>query len=294
MTSDIRGLRTKEEYIESAMISYIPSILAIPNKTLFSLDVNKISFREFKIEKDSVNPSILTREMTEIAVAKASSQIHSFNPYGKGLKFRKDQLQNSGVNIQRMHDDIIRELSIQFDRLALIGDGSGGNNGLITSNDPNYIIQSSVEIPAVSGDGFNQIQKSKEIAIDLNLKVNDLTASNSLTVYFYGSDLLKFLGKITANQETDVRSHIQRAFVGKQVNFIDISALALPSSLSLGNGIVVVSNDLTELQHAGLPAITADGVNPEDDYYWARYFFGSSQIRPRTSGAVIKQPITFA
>ena len=40
--------------------------------------------------------------------------------------------------------------------------------------------------------------------------------------------------------------------------------------------------------------VTADGVNAEDDYYWARYFFGSSQIRPRTSGAVIKQPITFA
>lgn len=292
MTSDIRGLRTKEEYIEGSSISYIPSILAIPNKSLFALDVNKINFKEFKIEKDSVNPSFLTPEMTEIAVAKASSQIHSFIPYGKGIKFRKDQLQNSGLNVQGMHNDIIRELSIQFDRLALTGDGT--NNGLITSTDSNYITQTSAEIPAISGDGFNRILKAREIAVDLNLKVNDLTASSSLTIYFYGEALIKFLGQITANQETDVRSHIQRAFAGKSVNFVEISALALPSSLALGNGIVVVSNDLTELQHAGLPDLTAQGVNDEDDYYWARYFFGSSQIRPTRSGAVIKQPITFA
>lgn len=293
MTSDIRGLRTKEEYIESASISYIPSILAIPNKILHPVDLNKITFKEFNIEKDSINPTLLTREMTEIAVAKAIQKTFSFTPYAKGIKFRKDNLQNGSLNLQPMHDDIIRELSIQWDRLAMVG-GEGGNNGLIVSSDSNVLTPSSAEIPVVSGDGFNQIQKAKEIAVNLNLLVNDNTASSNLTVYFYGSALLAFLGKITANQETDVRSHIQNAFAGKNVNFVDISALALPSSLSLGNGIIVVSNELTELQHAGLPSLVRQGFDEEDEYYWSRYYFGSTQVRPRTKGAVIKQAITFA
>jgi hypothetical protein len=124
--------------------------------------------------------------------------------------------------------------------------------------------------------------------------VNDNTASSNITVYFYGALLQEFLGKITENQETDVRSHIQSAFAGKNVTFIDISALALPSSLSLGNGIIVVSNELTELQHAGLPNLVKQGFDDEDEYYWSRYYFGSTQVRPRTYGAVIKQPIVFA
>jgi hypothetical protein len=292
MTTDIRGIKTIEEYISSANISYLPSILAIPNKILYPIDVSKITFKEHKIEKDTIDPSYLTSEMTEINVAKVRQLSHSFIPYAKGIKLRKDNLQNSSLNIQPMHDDIIRELSIQWDRLAMVGEA--GNNGLISSSDSNVITPSSAEIPAISGDGFNQIQKAKEIAINLNLLVNDYTASTSLTVYFYGSDLLKFLGKITAGQETDVRKHIIDAFAGKQVNFVDISALALPSSLSLGNGIIVVSNDLTTLEHCGLPNLVKQGVNDEDDYYWSRYYYGSVQVRPRTAGAVIKQAITFA
>ena len=68
----------------------------------------------------------------------------------------------------------------------------------------------------------------------------------------------------------------------------------MPSSLSLGNGIIVVSNELTELQHAGLPNLVKQGFDDEDEYYWSRYYFGSTQVRPRALGAVIKQPIVFA
>lgn len=293
MTTDIRGLKTKEEYIESASISYIPSILAIPNKILYPIDLKKISFIEHKIEKDSINPTILTREMTEIAVAKASQKISSFTPYAKGIKFRKDNLVSGELNVQPMHNDIIRELSIQWDRLAMVG-GEGGNNGLIVSSDANVLTLSDATIPAVGTDPFGQIQEAKKIATKLNILVNDNTASSDITVYFYGALLQEFLGKITENQETDVRSHIQSAFAGKNVKFIDISALALPSSLSLGNGIIVVSNELTELQHAGLPNLVKQGFDDEDEYYWSRYYFGSTQVRPRTYGAVIKQPIVFA
>ena len=293
MTSNVRtGLKTKEEYMEAASISYIPSILALPKRSQFALDINKITFKELNVEDDSVIPSFLTSEMTEINTVKVSQKSHVFNAYGKGIKFRKDNLQSVAINAQPFHDQILRQLSIHFDKTALVGEGS--NNGLITSSDANYLTESSAEIPAVSGNGFNQILKAKAIATALNIEVNNRTAATNLTVFFYGAALLQFLGNVTEGQENDVRYHIEQAFKGKNVNFVEISDLAAPAALSLGNGIIVVSNDLVTLEHCGTPTLKNDGVNEEDDYYWSRYFLGSVQVRPEIYGAVIKQAITFA
>ncbi len=217
MTTDIRtGVKTREEYIEAATIGYVPSILALPKTQKYDLSSDKITFKELAVENDSVVPSFLTAEMTEINTAKVSQKSHIFYPYGKGLKFRKDLKKNGAVNIQTFHNQILRQAAIHFDKIAFTSEG--GNNGLITSSDANLYTPSSAEIPAISGDGFNQVSKAKEIAVALNIAVNDYTASTNLTVYFYGASLLAFLGKITAGQETDVRSHIKAAFAGKNVN----------------------------------------------------------------------------
>jgi hypothetical protein len=293
MTNDIRtGLRTKEEYMESASIGYVPSILALPKLKSYDLSVDKITFKELSVENDSVVPSFITSEMTDINAIKISSKSHTFNAYGKGLKMRKDLRKNGAIGVGQFHDQVLRQLMIQFDNSSFVGEGS--NNGLIVSSDTNYHTMSSAEIPAISSDGFNQILKAKQVATALNIAVNDYTASTDLTVYFYGAVLLTFLGNITAGQENDVRYHIKSGFEGKNVNFIDISALAAPAALSLGNGIIVVSNDLTTLEHCGLPTIQSDGTNSEDQYYWTNYLMGSVQVRPEVYGAVIKQAITFA
>ena len=293
MTNDIRaGVKTKEEYMEAATISYVPSILALTKLKSYDLSMDKITFKELSVENDSVVPSFLTSEMTEVNAVKVSQASHTFNTYGKGLKFRKDIKKNGAVNIQVFHDQILRQAAIQFDRSGFVSEG--GNNGLITSSDANYVSIASAEIPAASGDGFNRVQKAKAIATALNIAVNNYTASSDLTVYFYGATLLTFLGEITAGQENDIRFHIRQAFLGKNVNFIDVSALAVPASLSLGDGIIVVANDLTTLEHSGVPAIESQGVNDEGGYYWSNYILGSNQIRPEVLGAVIKQPITFA
>lgn len=292
MTTDIRGLLTKEQYEQNSSVIYVPSILAIPDKKYFEPDAKKINTVEYTIEEDSILPSLITNEMTELNAAKASNRIRSFVPYGEMLTFRVNRgAQNFlGNNIQELHNQIIRKLSIRFDNSAMIG--GGGNNGLITTSDPNVITATSAEIPVSSGDGFNQIQKAKEIANNLNILVNNTTNSRSLTVYFYGTALQLFLGKITAGQETDVRSHIQNSFANKTVNFVDISALALPDNI--GNGIVVVSNEVAILEHAGLPKIDDQQYDREKLYYWTHYTLGSSQVRAKIKGAIIKQPITFA
>jgi len=137
MTNDIRtGVKTKEEYIEAASIGYVPSILALSKLKKYELDVDKVTFKELSVENDSVVPSFLTSEMTEVNAAKVSQKSHIFYSYGKGLKFRKDLRKNGAANIQIFHDQILRQMSIQFDKNAFVGEG--GNNGLITSSDSNY------------------------------------------------------------------------------------------------------------------------------------------------------------
>ena len=292
MPSDIRtGLKTTEEYIEGASISYIPSILALPKLKKIDLDIDRITYKELNVEGDSVVPSFLTAEMTEINSAKVSSSSRVFNAYGKGIKLVKDQYKNSGVNVQTFHDQILRELSKKFDNIALAGEG--GNNGLITSSDVNFVAPTSVEIPAISGNGFNRVLAMKRLATALNTLVNDYTGSSDLTVFFFGSTISAFLGDVAEGEGgKDVRSYIHDAFAGKSVTFVEISALSLTGISA--NGMVVVSNDLTTVEHCGTPTINNDGVNAEDDYYWARYFFGAVNVRPEVYGAVIKQVITFA
>ncbi len=299
MTSDIRtGVKTKEEYIEAASIGYVPSILAMNKLKKYDLETDKITFKELSVENDSIVPSLLTAEMTEINAIKVSQKSHTFLSYGKGNTFRKDLRKNGSVNLQTFHNQILRGYNIAFDQIALFGEGS--NIGLLGGNSAgtNFRFPSSAAIPALSGDGFNQVLKAKQIATALNILVNDLTASSNLTVYFYGAALLAFLGNITAGQENDVRYHIKQAFEGKNVTFVDISALAATSALlstaSLVNGIIVVSNDLTTLEHSGLPEIEDQGVNTEKKYYWSNYLLGSVQVRPEVDGAVIHQQITFS
>lgn len=289
--SDIRtGLKTTEEYQQGVSIQYVPAVLALPKKREIVINADQITFKELNILTESVVPSFLTSEMTDINHAKVAESSRTFKAYGKGIALNKSNYRNSGVDVQTFHDQVLRQLAIQFDNLGFSGDGS--NNGLITSSDPNLYTPSSAEIPASSGGVTAQANKAAEIGTALNIAVNDYTASSNITVFFYGSALLAFLGKITEGQENNIRSIIRNSFAGKNVTFVDISALALTGIST--NGIIVASNDLVTLEHCGAPTMIKDGVNDEKDYYWARYFHGSLNVRPETYGALIKQAITFA
>ena len=86
MTNDIRtGVKTKEEYMEAATISYVPAILALTKLQSYDLSMDKITFKELSVENDSVVPSFLTSEMTEVNAVKVSQTSHTFNTYGIGL-----------------------------------------------------------------------------------------------------------------------------------------------------------------------------------------------------------------
>lgn len=289
MATDLRtGILEKEEYLNNARIMYSPVILALQNKEFHNVDVSKVKFKEYNVENDSIVAEILTKEATEKAHIKARGVEKTFNIFVKGAKFIKSLADGAVVDLQKVHNRVLRDYMIIFDKDGLHGDG--GNNGLLNSTDPYYVTNENHEVPAVDGNGFNRVQNLNELMNALKIQVGEKTSSSDVKIFVYGNDLIKFMGSITQDNETTVRDILKKAY--SEAMFIEIPSLALnPDD---GNGFVVVSDDATTLHLTTEPTIKKQGENEENEYYYANYVTGSLQVTPDLEGAIIKQPITFA
>ena len=289
MATDLRtGILEKEEYLNNARIMYSPVILALQNKEFHNVDVSKVKFKEYNVENDSIVAEILTKEATEKAHIKARGVEKTFNIFVKGAKFIKSLADGAVVDLQKVHNRVLRDYMIIFDKDGLHGDG--GNNGLLNSTDPYYVTNENHEVPAVDGNGFNRVQNLNELMNALKIQVGEKTSSSDVKIFVYGNDLIKFMGSITQDNETTVRDILKKAY--SEAMFVEIPSLALnPND---GNGFVVVSDDATTLHLTTEPTIKKQGENEENEYYYANYVTGSLQVTPDLEGAIIKQPITFA
>ena len=289
MATDLRtGILEKEEYLNNARIMYSPVILALQNKEFHNVDISKVKFKEYNVEDDSIVAEVLTKEATEKAHIKARGVEKTFNIFVKGAKFIKSLADGAVVDLQKIHNRVLRDYMIIFDKDGLHGDG--GNNGLLKSNDPYYLTNDGHQIPAADGNGFNRVQDINALMNTLKLQVGEKTSSSDVKIFVYGNDLIKFLGSITQDNETTVRDILKKAY--PEAMFIEIPSLALnPDD---GNGFVVVSDDATTLHMTTEPTIKKQGENEENEYYYANYVTGSLQVTPDLEGAIIKQPITFA
>lgn len=289
MATDLRtGILEKEEYLNNARIMYSPVILALQNKEFHNVDISKVKFKEYNVEDDSIVAEVLTKEATEKAHIKARGVEKTFNIFVKGAKFIKSLADGAVVDLQKIHNRVLRDYMIIFDKDGLHGDG--GNNGLLNSSDQYYKTNANHQIPAVDGNGFNRVQNINALMNTLKLQVGTYTSSSDVKIFVYGDDLIKFLGSITQDNETTVRDILKKAY--PEAMFIEIPSLALnPED---GNGFVVVSDDATTLHLTTEPTIKKQGENEENEYYYANYVTGSLQVTPDLEGAIIKQPITFA
>lgn len=290
MTTDIRqGILTKEEYLSEARLMYTPVILALQNREAHSVDFSNVKFKDINVEQESIVAEILTKEATEKAHIKARGIEKSFNIYLKGAKITQS-LNDKQINLQKVHNRVIRDYSIIWDSMGLHGEN--GNNGLLSSTDEYYVTNANHEIPAAgaAGDDFAQVQDVNNLILKLKQQVSDTTSSQDVKIFVYGNDLLTFMGKITKNNETSVREILQKAFPAAM--FIEVPSIALKAGD--GNGFVVVSDDATTLHYTTEPTIKNQGENSEDNYYYANYVLGSVQVTPDLDGAIIKQPVTFA
>lgn len=293
MATDFREqVKTTEEFRDATTFLYTPVIMALKNVNRYDAkDADVKKFNTFDVEKDSIKAEILTTEQTEKHAIKGKTSERVFNIYLGGAKAKVSFL-NKNVNLQKSHDKVIRGYSMIFDGWALGGDR--GNNGLLVSSDPNRIVETSVQIPAASGTGWNQIKALGDVFTQLILDVDKYTGDRDLVVYYYGENLIKLLKSITETNETVVQKLMEDKFTNREVRFVEIPSLVLPSSLASSNGIVVVSQNSAVLEMCQEPDVRSNGTNDEDEYYWANYVVGSVQVSAEDEGGIIAQPLTFA
>lgn len=296
MATDVRQqVKTVEEIRNATVFLYDPVIMLIKNKVRY--DANEADMRKFQtfdVEKDSIRAEILTAEQTEKAHIKSKTSLRTFNIYLAGAKAMVS-FRNKNVNLDKTNNQVIRGYLQLFDKWGLGGDR--GNNGLLSSTDANYITNTAVTIPAIatgSDDNWAQVSALSDAVTALLRQVDRYTADNELIVYVYGEKLQALMESVTKRNETVVQTLIEEKFRGRNVRLKAIPSLVMPAAMANDNGFVVVSQNVTTLEYTREPSVESNGVNDEDQYYWANYILGSVQVSPDELGGVIKQPLTFA
>lgn len=285
MTTDvISTLRTTEEYLRAVQLSYNPVALAISRQIKHDMtnDV-KVVFKRLDVERDNIVAQNLTMGQTEVSAIKANETQKVFNKYVKGAKITQSVYNFNFNRIPELVSKIIRGYSMIFDTITLYGDEL--NNGILTTDDVNNVVNDSVELDATA-DIMALANQVVDVISGLKQQVREYTASTNVLVYVYGGQLVRLLDKITYNGAT-IREIIEKEW--PEATFVVIPEIVLTRN---SMGFKVFSQDLVTLNYTRLPIMSENGYNPEDKYFWGNFELGSTMVDIEEKGAGIEQPIT--
>lgn len=283
-TDVITSLKTTEEYLRAVQLSYSPISLAIARQVKHDMtnDV-KVIFKRLDVERDNIVAQNLTMGQTEVSAIKANETQKVFNKYVKGAKITQSVYNFNFNRIPELVSKIIRGYSMIFDTITLYGDGL--NNGILTNNDVNNVVNDSVELDATA-DIMALANQVVDVISGLKQQVREYTASTNVLVYVYGGQLVRLLDKITYNGAT-IREIIEKEW--PEATFVVIPEIVLTGK---SMGFKVFSQDLVTLNYTRLPIMSENGYNPEDKYFWGNFELGSTMVDIEEKGAGIEQPIT--
>lgn len=283
-TDVITSLKTTEEYLRAVQLSYSPISLAIARQVKHDMtnDV-KVIFKRLDVERDNIVAQNLTMGQTEVSAIKANETQKVFNKYVKGAKITQSVYNFNFNRIPELVSKIIRGYSMIFDTITLYGDGL--NNGILTTDDVNNVVNGSVELDATA-DIMVLANQVVDVISGLKQQVREYTASTNVLVYVYGGQLVRLLDKITYNGAT-IREIIEKEW--PEATFVVIPEIVLTGD---SMGFKVFSQDLVTLNYTRLPIMSENGYNPEDKYFWGNFELGSTMVDIEEKGAGIEQPIT--
>lgn len=283
-TDVITSLKTTEEYLRAVQLSYSPISLAIARQVKHDMtnDV-KVIFKRLDVERDNIVAQNLTMGQTEVSAIKANETQKVFNKYVKGAKITQSVYNFNFNRIPELVSKIIRGYSMIFDTITLYGDGL--NNGILTTDDVNNVVNDSVELDATA-DIMALANQVVDVIAGLKQQVREYTASTNVLVYVYGGQLVRLLDKITYNGAT-IREIIEKEW--PEATFVVIPEIVLTEN---SMGFKVFSQDLVTLNYTRLPIMSENGYNPEDKYFWGNFELGSTMVDIEEKGAGIEQPIT--
>lgn len=276
-------LRSITEFLTGYKPAYIPLMplfLGNGRDISYSVEAGKVTFQRAETVGDIRSKRIGPKD-TEIHQIHSKEGSKEFKKYFFGSQFVQSNLQDT-----RGYEDVVAQVldehNKQNDEIFL---GDGVNNGLFTSSDSNFVTKDSYEVAKDgSGDHLPDLY-TKMVSLVEDANVVD----GQKLVLVYGATMIqKYNGLFVANK-TSFAKTLSDALVGT-------SFQKMPSAITPANenGFLIINMDQIKIHYTMLPGILGQGVNEEKMHTWTNFLMGSSMVECLASGAITKQPITFA
>lgn len=278
------ALRTVEEFMNGynpVYQSIYPLFLGGKSQQ-YEREVGKLDFRRAEAVGD-IRARHITPKDTELRQVQVMEGKKSFKKYFLANQFRISDFQDQ-KGVEDVVSQVLDEHHIQADELLLLGEGTSAstmlNNGLYWSSDPNYTLESSIEVASTSR------------LYDLHAKVvataqkADQVAGRKV-VFFYGNVLPYFNGIY----DTAVKAFkvTLGEVLGPNYSFVQLPTAITPAS---SNGWIVANMDQCKLHYTALPQLLDQGENTENMYLWFNFLMGSMMLEVLAKNGIIRQPTT--
>lgn len=292
-----------KELLEQVVLSY--PLLAPRVGTMHQHDIrdaDKVSFTTIDLDKDSVLPSLMHPEMTEINHINAGTKTFSFSPYLLGLNYRISKLQ-SATDTSGVISAAVRELSIMFDTQTILG--TRLNKGLISQNsvnNPFYTVLAQDTTIKAAATVDAKIAALKAVFAKIEDEFATKNSARSIDIYYWGDSLTALFNANNIATDNTILAVARQVFT-IPVSFIKLPKLAMQSkyigaakanALPAANGMVAVDASSVRIDYVQLPAPVASGENTEHDYSWYKMRTGSVSVLPIRESGIVLQTVDFA
>lgn len=279
-------LRSVEEFMTDFTPVYTALYpLLIGGKSVqYDAEVGDVKFRRLDTVGD-IRAKHITPKDTEIRQVNVTDGSKQFKKYFLATQYVQSSWQDRQGD-EDVVSQVLDEHHVQADELLLLGEGTSAadvvNAGLYWSNDPNYTLEVSYEVPLT-----DRLLLMHAKIVTNATKANQRSGRKALV--FYGALALAQFNSLYAASTKAFKAVLAEVLTG--YSFIELPAAVTPAS---ANGWMILNLDQLKTHYTLLPSVNGRGLNEEKMYLWTNFVMGSLMVEVLTKDAVIRQPITFA
>lgn len=281
-------LRSVDEFLMGYKPTYIPIMpLFMGKSTAYTVEEGSINFNRLEAVGD-LRSKLHGAKDTTIHMITAREGKKTFKKYFLGSKYIQSQLQD-----QKGYEDVVAQVLDEHNKQSdgLLADGGGTqpsdviNNGLIYSQDANYVLKTSYEVQKdAAGDHLADFYQK---IVSIVQEADDVDGRK--VVFLYGDSVIAKYNSLFVENKASFAKALSDAL--PQVTFVKVPKAITPAN---SNGFIVVNMDQVHMHYTLLPTVKAQGINEEMMYAWTNFLMGSVMLEVLVSGGIVRQPVTFA
>lgn len=287
----------KIEYATRLQEAWVPSYPAVYNlflgtgsnavneATRDDMEQATISFQTVDTLGE-VEAKPVSEESTELARFKSGTKTKQYNKFLSGIAWKRKGLKATYENFASVSGQALNKILMQEDKEFLTGRDANGtvqNNGLFTSNDPDYVTE------IVTGAVPTTLSALKT-SFDTDLDKIRKEVAGIKYVFAWGG-MKTALTTFPSEESTRTKQDILQASIS-DIRFInpisDITAGSSADDIGLG-GYLIVTPSAVRLHHGLLTKILGLGYNEEETRIWMNIGFTSKSLEVLTKLGIYKK-----